>query len=237
MFNSPEDRGLSEHTGSALFTKKENGKYSLFLPITGTGENGSAPDSLEKTVIGNKQKSYTEGRTDNPQKTIPFYAHRDNITILEESKGKVIDFLRVLPDFTAMKYSGTVNYKLNNTDVGSLEQGEMTITPTTSDTYVENCYALIEDTAIFTNDIPDKVVVAKSGTTTVNVTTNPADATINVVQETGGDSYATATYASGKVTITGVAEGQTIVRLKTTKTGYASFVRSILVIVTPASGE
>lgn len=232
MFNSPEDRALSEHTGSGLFSKKENGKYSLFLPITGTGENGSAPESLAKTVVGNKQKSYVEGRTDNPQKTIPFYAHRDNITILEESKGKSIDFLRVLPDFTAMKYSGTVNYKLNNTDVGSLEQGELTITPTTGDTYVENCYALLEDTAIFTNDIPDKVVVAKEGSATVNVTTNPSDATVTVVQETGGNSYATATYASGVVTISGVAKGQTIIRLKTTKDGYASFVRSILVVVT-----
>lgn len=232
MFNSPEDRALSEHTGSGLFSKKANGKYSLFLPITGTGENGSAPESLEKTVVGNKQKSYVEGRTDNPQKTIPFYAHRDNITILEESKGKTIDFLRVLPDFTAMKYSGTVNYKLNNTDVGSLEQGELTITPTTGDTYVENCYALLEDTAIFTNDIPDKVVVAKEGNATINVTTNPSDATVTVVQETGGNAYATASYTSGVVTITGVAKGQTIIRLKTTKEGYASFVRSILVVVT-----
>ena len=232
MFNSPEDRALSEHTGSGLFSKKANGKYSIFLPITGTGENGSAPESLEKTVVGNKQKSYVEGRTDNPQKTIPFYAHRDNITILEESKGKTIDFLRVLPDFTAMKYSGTVNYKLNNTDVGSLEQGELTITPTTGDTYVENCYALLEDTAIFTNDIPDKVVVAKEGNATVNVTTNPSDATVTVVQETGGNAYATASYTSGVVTITGVAKGQTIIRLKTTKEGYASFVRSILVVVT-----
>mgnify|MGYP004541657965 CR=1 FL=1 len=232
MFNSPEDRALSEHEGSALFVKKASGKYSLFLPVTGTGENGSAPESLDKTVVGNKQKSYVEGRTDNPQKSIPFYTHRDNITILEENKGKVLDFLRVLPDFTAMKYSGTVNYKLNNTDVGSLEQGEMTITPTTGDTYVENCYALIEDTAIFTNDIPNKVVVAKEGTAKVNTTTNPADATVTVVQETGGNSYATATYETGVVTITGVAKGQTIIRLKVSKTGYADFVRSILVIVT-----
>lgn len=231
MFNSAEDRALSEHSGSGLFVKKASGKYSLMLPITGTGENGSAPDSLEKTAIGNKQKTYTEGRTDNPQKTIPFYAHRDNITVLEELKGEVQDFLRVLPDLTAMKYSGSINYKLNNTDVGSLEQGEITITPTTGDTYVENCYALLEDTAIFTNDIPDKIIIKAEDTKTINVTTNPADATITVTNETGGESYATGTYATGKVTITGVAEGSTILRLKTTKTGYASFTRSILVIV------
>lgn len=231
MFNSIEDRALSEHLGSGLFIKKASGKYSILLPITGTGENGSAPAQLDKTVVGNKQATSVEGRTENPQKTIPFYAHRDNITILEELKGSPCDFLRVLPDLTAMKYSGKINYKLNNTDVGGLEQGEITITPTTGDTYIENCYALLEDTAIITNDIVDKVVLEQEGTYTINVTTEPADATIEVVQEEGGTTYATASASGNVVTITGVAEGSTIVRIRTSKVGYASFVRSVLVIV------
>ena len=231
MFNSIEDRALSEHRGSGLFIKKASGKYSILLPITSTGENGSAPAQLDKTAIGNAQATSVEGRTENPQKTIPFYAHRDNITILEELKGVPCDFLRVLPDLTAMKYSGKINYKLNNTDIGGLEQGELTITPSTGDTYVENCYALIEDTAIITNDIVDKIVLAVEGTHTINVSTEPADATIEVIQEEGGTSYATASASGNVVTITAVAEGSTIVRIRTSKEGYASFVRSVLVIV------
>lgn len=234
MFNSIEDRALSEHTGSGIFVKKASGKYSIMLPVEGTGENGSAPESLEKTAIGNKQKTYTEGRTDNPQKTLPFYAHRDNITILENLKGKVQDFLRVLPDMTAMKYSGKVDYKLNNTDVGGLEQGELTITPTTGDTYVPNCYSLLEDTAIITNDIPDTIRLKGTAAQTINVTTNPADATVAVETETGGSSYATANASGNAVTITGVASGSTIVTIKVSKTGYADFRRSILVIVDAA---
>ena len=50
-FNSVEDRALSEHRGSALLMKKANGKYSILLPIEGTGENGSAPNQLDKTAI------------------------------------------------------------------------------------------------------------------------------------------------------------------------------------------
>ena len=226
MFNSIEDRALSEHTGSGIFVKKASGKYSIMLPVEGTGENGSAPESLEKTAIGNKQKTYTEGRTDNPQKTLPFYAHRDNITILEGLKGKVQDFLRVLPDMTAMKYRGKVDYKLNNT--------ELTITPTTGDTYVPNCYALLEDTAIITNDIPDTIRLKGTAAQTINVTTNPADATVAVETETGGSSYATANASGNAVTITGVASGSTIVTIKVSKTGYADFRRSILVIVDSA---
>ena len=230
MFNSIEDRALSEHRGSGLFVKKANGKYSILLPITGTGENGSAPAQLDKTAIGNPQATSVEGRTENPQKSIPFFAHRDNIKILEEIKGKPQEFIRLLPDFTGFKYSGTVNYMISNTDVGGLEQGEITITPSSKDEYVENCYDLIEDTAIIVNSIDEVVNIKGTGTYEINVSTNPSDATIEAESDTTGT--ATAQVADKKVTITGVASGSAIITITVEKDGYASFSRSVLVIVT-----
>ena len=227
--NSIEDRALSEHRGSGIFSKKSNGKYSLFLPVTGTGENGSAPAQLDKTVIGNPQATSVEGRTENPQKTLPFYAHRDNIAVLESVKGQALEFLRVLPDFTAMKYSGTVNYRLTNTDVGGLEQGEVTITPTSKDEYVENCYDLLEDTALITNSIPEVITIQGTGTYEINVSTNPSDATISAESDTAG--VATASASDKKVTITGVKAGSAIVSIKTTASDHQSFTRTILVVV------
>ena len=236
MFNSIEDRALSEHRGSALLMKKANGKYSILLPVEGTGENGSTPAQLDKTAIGNPQATSVEGRTENPQKTIPFYTHRDNINVLESIAGENHDFLRLLPDFTGFKYSGTVSYMANNTDVGSLEQGQLTITPSTKDEYVENCYDLVEDTVVFTSAIDEVVTVTKRGegnTKVLTLSTNPADATITAASET--TATATATLGEGadanKLTITGVAAGSTIVTVTAAKTGYASFNRSILVIV------
>lgn len=232
-FNSIEDRALSEHRGSALLMKKANGKYSILLPVTGTGENGATPAQLDKTAIGNKQATSVEGRQENPQKTIPFFTHRDNINVLEAIKGETHDFLRLLPDMTGFKYSGQVSYMANNTDVGGLEQGQLTITPTSSDEYIENCYALIEDTVVFTSAIDEVVTIKAAGTKTITLSTNPADATITVANQTGGDSYATASYSSslGTLTITGVSAGSTIVTLTASKSGYASFNRSILVVV------
>ena len=61
-FNSVVDRALSEHAGSGIMSKKSNGKYSTFLPVTNTGELGSAPEQIEKTAIGNMAKSYIQGR-------------------------------------------------------------------------------------------------------------------------------------------------------------------------------
>lgn len=235
MFNSIEDRALSEHRGSGIFSKKSNGKYSLLLPVEGTGENGSTPAQLTKTAVGNIQATSVEGRQENPQKTIPFYAHRDNITILEELKGKTVEFLRLLPDFTAIKYSGTISYKLNNTDVGGLEQGEITITPTSSDIYVENAFSLLEDTALITNSVPEVVEITGTGTTTIAMTTDPSDATLSVASVSGGTAIATGAFGTAAtantLTITGVTAGSTILTVTVTKTGYASFKRSILVIV------
>lgn len=228
-FNSVEDRALSEHRGSALLMKKSNGKYSILLPIEGTGENGSAPNQLDKTAIGNPQSTSVEGRTENPQKQMPFFAHRDNINILEEIKGENHEFLRLLPDFTGFKYSGTINYMLNNTDVGSLEQGQITITPTSKDEYVEDCYALVEDTVVYTNSIDEVVTLEGTATKEITLSTNPADATVAAVSST--TATATASVSGKTLTITGVAAGTSIVTLTASKAGYASFKRTILVIV------
>lgn len=228
-FNSVEDRALSEHRGSALLMKKSNGKYSILLPVTGTGENGATPAQLDKTAIGNPQATSVEGRQENPQKTIPFFAHRDNVNVLEGIKGETHDFLRLLPDFTGFKYSGQVSYMINNTDVGSLEQGQITITPTTKDTYVEDCYSLIEDTVVFTSAIDEVVELSGTASKEINLSTEPAGATISAVSSATGT--ATVSVSTNTLTITGVAAGSAIVKITAAKTGYASFVRTVLVIV------
>lgn len=230
--NSIVDRALSEHESAGLFNKKSNGKYSLFMPLTGTGENGSAPDQLEKTVIGNKAKTYKKGRKDNPQITIPFYAHRDNYRILEAASRVPQEFLRVNPDMTGIKYAGEVDYKTNNTDVGSLIQGEMSITVTRYDGYVDNVSDVIENTAIIESEVPEEVNVTATGegnTYSFDVVTNPASATITVKSET--PSVATVTAAGKTVTVTGVAEGSAIIEITTSATDNASFKRTLMVFV------
>ncbi len=234
-FNSVIDRALSEHIGSGVYNKKDNGKYSLFMPVTNTGELGSAPEQMEKTVIGNMARSYIQGRKDSPQQSLTIYTHRDNIRILEKYKGKSIDFLRVFPDFSGVKYSGTIDYTFTDTQLNSAEQTTVTVTITIPMEVVDDCYDLLEDTTIFTNDIPSTLTVEKGKTIKVNVTTNPGDSTVTPISET--ESVAAATYENGVVAITGVAEGSAIIELTTSKTGYASWKTTIHVIVTPSTTE
>lgn len=228
-FNSVVDRALSEHKGSCLMNKKQNGKYSLFMPVTNLGEIGATPEQIEKTVIGNMAKTYISGRKDNPQQALTIYLHRDNLKLAEQYKGTTQEFLRVFPDFSAIKYSGEVDYKINDTQLNSAEQGELSITIKSEPTVVDDCFSIIEDTAIFTSELPEVVKLTGTGSTIVNVTTNPADATITVVSATTG--VATATYENGQITITGVANGSSVVTVTASKTNYASWSRTILVVV------
>ena len=230
---SVEDRALSEHTGSALLSKKANGKYSLFLPVEETGENGSTPTQLDKTAIGNRQSTSVEGRQENPQKTIPFFLHRDNINAIEAVEGQVVDFLRLLPDFTGIRFSGTVSKMANSTALNSLEQGQLTITPTTEDVFVDNCYSLVEDTVVFTSGIDEVIyltaAVGDNHSKVYNLTTDPADATI--AGNSAATGTATVSVSTHAVTITAVAAGATVVTLTASKSNYASFKRTILVVV------
>lgn len=228
-FNSVIDRALSEHNGSCIMSKKENGKYSLFMPVTNLGELGSAPEQIEKTVIGNMAKSYIQGRKDSPQQSLTYYVHRDNLRLIEKYKGTTIDFLRVFPDFSAVKYSGQIDRTIGDTGLNSAEQGTISVTITVPEEIVDDCYDLIEDTVVFTNDIPEAIQLATDGTKVLNVTTNPADATVTVESETEG--VATANYAGGVVTITAVAKGSAIITLTTSKEGFAGWTRTIHVVV------
>lgn len=228
-FNSVIDRALSEHQGSCIMNKKSNGKYSLFIPVTNTGELGSAPEQIQKTVIGNLAHSYIQGRKDSPQQSLTYYVHRDNLRLLKEYKGQTIDFLRVFPDFSAVSYSGVIDGTFSDTALGSAEQGTITVTITVPEEIIDDCYDLIEDTAIFTNDIPQMVEVEASKTKELNITTNPASATVTATSETA--DVATAAINGGKVTITGVKAGSAIIKLVVSATDYASWTRTIHVIV------
>lgn len=229
-FNSIESRAYSEHEGSGLYNRKENGLYSLFLPVTNLGELGSAPEQIEKTVVGNMAKSYIQGRKDSPQQSITIYTSRDYERILESYKGKSIDFLRVFPDMSAVKYSGRVDYSFADTAVGAnAEQMTLSITITVPMEVVDDCFDLIEDTAIAKSDIPGTTIVAKGGTDKISITTNPGDATIEVKSET--EAVATVAYSNGIVTITGVTAGSAIIEITVSKTGYASWKYTIHTIV------
>lgn len=229
MKNIDDQRAFTD-MGCALLVLKESGKYSLFLPVTDTPATGSAPDQQETTTTTSRRKTYTMARQDTPQKEYTFFPHRDNFRILKEYYGKAASFMQLNPDGTAWLFEGMVSYFQDAIATNAVSQAKLEITTSSADEQpIDNAYDLIEDTVTFTNAINAVTILNGTGSETFNVLTDPADATITVKSET--TSVATATYADGIVTVTGVKGGSSVVTITASKEGNASSTTTVLVIV------
>ena len=230
--NIDDQRALTD-MGSALFIKKTIGneqKYALFLPVTDLPATGSAPDQQETTTTTSRRKTYTAARQDTPQKEFTFFPHRDNYKLLEEYYGKSASFLQIKDDGTAWKFEGKVSYYDDATSTNSVQQAKLVITVSSADVKpILNVYDLIADTVTFTNAIDSVVEIIGTSSQTINVVTDPSDATLRVESDT--TTVATAEQSNGVVTITGVAKGSAIVTITGEKEGLASGFTTILVIV------
>ena len=223
------DRAYTD-IGAAVFDKKANGKFSLFVPVTNIPATGAAPDQTEKTVTTDIVKTYIQGRQDTPQKEFTFYAHRDNFNILKEAYNKEKEFLQINPDGTGWKYNGFVSFYQDEVAVGNNIEGKFVLTVTDrEDLPLNDVRDLIEDTAVISSIIPDTVEIEGTGTNEFNVVTMPTDATITA--ESDATSVATVAVSEKKVTITGVAKGHAIITVTTSAEGYATQKKTILVNV------
>lgn len=231
--NIDDQRALTD-MGSALFVKKESGKYSLFLPVTDLPATGSAPDQQETTTTTSRRKTYTPARQDTPQKEFTFFPHRDNYITLEKYYGKSASFLQIKEDGTAWGFEGKVSYYDDAVSTNSVSTAKLVITTSSAkETPILNVYDLIEDTVTITNAIDTVIELDEEGSHIINVATDPSDATIAATSDTVG--VATVQTSAHAVTITAVAAGSAIVTIKATKTGNADGFTTILVIVKAAS--
>ena len=223
------DRAYTD-MGSAVFDKKSNGKYSLFVPVTNIPATGSAPDQQEKTVTTDIVKTYIQGRQDTPQKEFTFYAHRDNFNILKEAYNKEKEFLQINPDGTGWKFNGFVSFYQDEVSVGNNMEAKYVVTVTDREALpLNDVRDLIEDTAVISSIIPDTVEIEGTGKNEFNVVTMPTNATI--AAESDATGVATVSVAEKNVTITGVAEGHAIITITTSAESYASQKKTILVNV------
>lgn len=227
--NIDDQRALTD-MGSALFVKKESGKYSLFLPVTDLPATGSAPDQQETTTTTSRRKTYTPARQDTPQKEFTFFPHRDNYITLEKYYGKSASFLQIKEDGTAWGFEGKVSYYDDAVSTNSVSTAKLVITTSSAkETPILNVYDIIEDTVTITNAINTIVEIEGATRKDINVVTDPADATISAESDT--QAVATVQATGNTVSITGVKNGSAIITIKATKAENADGFTTVLAIV------
>lgn len=215
--------------GAMLMVQDTDGKYKMLIPVVDMPETKSAPATVEKTVLSDGSVTETQGLQSNAQKTYTFNYHRDNLRALNKYANKQMRFLEVNPDHTGERFVGTMVYGRSAMSVNGIVQGQIFITVNEADDLpIDDVRDLTKKTAIITTPL-NEVVLSKTGTHEMTIETLPSTATVTATSSSA--TVATATYADGKLTIKGVAEGNSIVELKTTATGEAESYRTIVVRV------
>ncbi len=222
------DKGFISKGASLMILDSSDSKYFMLIPTTDMPETKGAPSTQAKTVLTDGSVTEVEGLQTNEQKTYTFNYHRDNIRQLKKYVNKSLSFLERNPDNTGEKYTGTMKFGRSALSVDGIVQGQMFITVNSADELpVDDVRDIIKKTAIITTPLPD---VEISGTNSVEIAIETSEnATVTATSES--TTIATATYSDGKLTITGVAAGTTLIDLETSATGEAKSYRTIAVTV------
>lgn len=219
--------------GSCLCYKNESGKFSVLVLTETVPAFASTPEAIEAKYTTSDTTTKIEGMKTLEDKEFEFFVHRDSINRLEKLKGKELELLRVNADLTGERVNGTLSYTMSDSQNGEAQKGNIKITPTDYIGYVENVLPLVQATVTFKTPIDWKCELDKTdGTYTKDIELNFAEGTFTATVK--DSTIATAAVSDNRLTITGKAEGSTIVTLKASCEGYASWETTILVIVPKA---
>lgn len=216
--------------GAMLFAMNDSGLFSLYIPLETVPSAASTPDSIDIDVTSSDTITKIKGKMTMEDKETEFFLHRDSIRKIKKSVGKTEKFLIVNPDFTGYRFDADVSMAQNDASSGDPLKGAIKFTPKMDGGFIDNVYDLIQKTAKFKSAVEPVIALDKTtGTYTTVIETDPADADITVKSET--EAVATAAYEDGKVTVTGVKSGSAVIAITASKTGYASWETTMLVIV------
>lgn len=204
-------------------------KFKLLIPVSDMPATKGAPETVEKTVLTDSSITEVEGLQSNDQKEYTYNYHRDNIRALKKYAGSVQTFLeRNGMDFTGEKFTGTLSMGRDAVSVNGILQGKFYITVNSADEYpVDDIRDMIQKTAIITTPLP-AVEIEGTGSKILDLEVSEG-ATVTATSES--TSVATVTTSNNKITITGVAAGNTLIKLVCSATGEASSERTIMVSV------
>lgn len=230
------DKGFISKGASLNILDETDSKFHLLIPVSDMPETKGAPSTQPKTVLTDESVTEAEGLQTNAQKTYTFNYHRDNLRQLNKYVGKALTFLERNPDNTGERYRGTMRYGRSALAVDGIVQGQLFITVNDADEKpIDDVRDLMKPTAIIITPLPDVNVVG-TGTFTITLETS-AGATITA--QSKATSVATVAMGTGdnanKLTITGVAAGDTLVELTVSKSGEATSYRTIAVHVDAAA--
>lgn len=223
------DEGIIS-AGSGLYVYDSvDSKFHLLIPTSDLPATKGAPETVEKTVLTDSSVTEVEGLQTNDQKEYTYNYHRDNIRALKKYAGNIHTFIeRNGMDFTGEKFTGSLSMGRDAVAVNGILQGKFYITVNSAEEYpVDDIRDLIEKTAIIYTPLPSMEI---TGTNSIDLDLEVSEGA-SVTAKSEATGVANATMSGNKLTVTGVAKGNTLVELTCSATGEATSVRTIMVSV------
>lgn len=132
-------------------------------------------------------------------------------------------------EFTGSLFNGTISFSNSEFSDNTIMEGSIYLTVNEDLGYVDDVRDIIVKTAVITTPLP-KTTIVGTEKIEMSIETSP-NATVTATSE--APTIATATITNGKLSVTGVAEGHTIIDLKASAEGEAESHKTFMVDVLP----
>ena len=233
-FNEYKEHNVRAGLGTAFCIMKPNEtKYHIVAAVEGMPAVFGSPENIAFSSTTNMTVTNVKGKNTTENVTVNIPYNLDNIELMDEIVGTKCKFAYIdLEDFSGQEFVATPSYHM--AEVGTTSIKTIVVDLTVEDAkpqITQDLYDLFQDTISFESTIPGNIVLKGVEAAEFNIATTPTSA--NITAESSATGVATASFSSGKLTITGVKAGSTIVTIKAVDStnAYASNSRRIKVIV------
>lgn len=234
-FQEFKEHNVRAGLGTALcYMRADESKYHILCAVESLPAVFGSQETIEYSTTTNRSVTQVPAKRTTESIEIELAYNIDNISIMNDIKDEKIKYAYIdLDDFSGQEFVGVASYRMADVGTDDIKKLVLNIAVVSAeDTITMDLYDLFMDTITFDDNIPSVIVLAVNGTQRIKIATSE-EATPTVTSE--AEAIATASFGSGvnakELTITGVANGSTIVKLEASKEGYASNKREIKVIV------
>ena len=233
-FNEYKEHNVRAGLGTAFCIMKPNEtKYHIVAAVESMPAVFGSPENITFSSTTNMAVTNVQGKNTTENVTVNIPYNLDNIELMDEIVGTKCKFAYIdLEDFSGQEFVATPSYHMAEVGTTSIKTIVLDLTVEDAKAKItQDLYDLFQDTISFESTIPGNIVLEGTGKAEFNIATTPTSA--NITAESSATGVATASFTSGKLTITGVKAGSTIVTIKAVDStnAYASNSRRIKVIV------
>lgn len=233
-FNEYKEHNVRAGLGTAFCIMKPNEtKYHIVAAVESMPAVFGSPENITFSSTTNMAVTNVQGKNTTENVTVNIPYNLDNIALMDEIVGTKCKFAYIdLEDFSGQEFVATPSYHMAEVGTASIKTIVLDLTVEDAKQKItDDLYDLFQDTISFESTIPGNIVLEGTGKAEFIISTTPTSANVNV--ESSATGVATASFTSGKLTITGVKAGSTIVTIKAVDStnAYASNSRRIKVIV------